>query len=207
MNVSAKGFGQPDIVQQVANALQETGLDAHSLRLEITESAAMADAERTRAILIELKALGVRLSLDDFGTGYSSLSYLQRFPVDTLKIDRSFVTGMDQNDGCREIIRTILNLARTLGLDVIAEGTETAAQVGTRCVIVDLAFPGLDLPDLIRRLGEVCASPPRVVAYGSHVDTQTLRAAREAGCDVVLPRSKFVEDLPRELPAWLAGPE
>ena len=129
VNVSAQGFGQPDLVQQVANALQETGLDPHNLRLEITESVAMADAERARTILIELKALGVRISLDDFGTGYSSLSYLQRFPVDTLKIDRSFVVGMDQNNECREIIRTILNLAETLGLDVIAEGTETKAQV------------------------------------------------------------------------------
>jgi diguanylate cyclase (GGDEF)-like protein len=129
VNVSAKGFAQPDIVSQVANTLRETGLHAHNLRLEITESVAMADAERARTVLIELKALGVRLSLDDFGTGYSSLSYLQRFPVDTLKIDRSFVVGMDQNDECSEIIRTILNLARTLGLDVIAEGTETAAQV------------------------------------------------------------------------------
>jgi EAL domain-containing protein (putative c-di-GMP-specific phosphodiesterase class I) len=128
VNVSAKGFGQPDIVQQVANTLKESGLDAHHLRLEVTESVAMADAERARLTLIELKALGVRLSLDDFGTGYSSLSYLQRFPVDTLKIDQSFVAGMDQNDECREIIRTILNLARTLGLDVIAEGTETAEQ-------------------------------------------------------------------------------
>jgi predicted signal transduction protein with EAL and GGDEF domain len=129
VNVSAKGFGQPDIVLQVANTLRETGLDPHALRLEITESVAMADAERARTVLIELKALGVRISLDDFGTGYSSLSYLQRFPVDTLKIDQSFVAGMDRNDECREIIRTILNLARTLGLDVIAEGTETAAQV------------------------------------------------------------------------------
>ena len=128
VNVSAKGFGQPDIVRQVADTLQETGLDAHNLRLEITESVAMADAERARTVLIELKALGVRLSLDDFGTGYSSLSYLQRFPVDTLKIDQSFVAGLDGNDECREIIRMILNLARTLGLDVIAEGTETAAQ-------------------------------------------------------------------------------
>ena len=89
----------------------------------------MADAERARTVLVELKALGVRISLDDFGTGYSSLSYLQGFPVDTLKIDRSFVIGTDRNDECREIIRTIVNLARTLRLDVIAEGAETAAQV------------------------------------------------------------------------------
>jgi EAL domain-containing protein (putative c-di-GMP-specific phosphodiesterase class I) len=129
VNISAQGFGQADIVRQVATALQETGLDPRSLRLEITESVAMADAERARTILTELKALGVRISLDDFGTGYSSLSYLQRFPVDMLKIDQSFVVGMDQNNECREIIRTILNLAATLGLDVIAEGTETAAQV------------------------------------------------------------------------------
>jgi len=129
VNISAHGFGQSDIVQQVANTLQETGLDPPSLRLEITESVAMANAERARAILLDLRALGVRTSLDDFGTGYSSLSYLQRFPVDTLKIDRSFVAGMDQNEECREIIRTIVNLAQTLRLDVVAEGTETAAQV------------------------------------------------------------------------------
>ena len=89
----------------------------------------MADAERARLVLADLKALGVRISLDDFGTGYSSLSYLQRFPVDTLKIERSFVSEMDRNEGCREIVRTVMNLARTLGLEVIAEGTETAAQV------------------------------------------------------------------------------
>jgi predicted signal transduction protein with EAL and GGDEF domain len=130
VNISAQGFGQADIVRQVEQALRESRLDPARLRLEITESAAMADAERARAILGELKALGVRLSLDDFGTGYSSLSYLQRFPVDTLKIDRSFVIGMDQNDECRQIVGTILHQARTLKLDVVAEGTETTAQVG-----------------------------------------------------------------------------
>jgi diguanylate cyclase (GGDEF)-like protein len=129
VNISAQGFSRPDLVAHVAKTLQDTGLEPRSLRLEITESVAMADAERTRTILIDLKALGVRISLDDFGTGYSSFSYLQRFPVDTLKIDRSFVCGIDQNDECREIIRTILNLARTLRLDVVAEGTETAEQV------------------------------------------------------------------------------
>ncbi len=128
VNISAKGFGRPDLVQLVASTLQDTGLDPRALRLEITESVAMADAERTRAILTEIRALGVRISLDDFGTGYSSLSYLQAFPVDTLKIDRSFVVAMDQHAECREIIRTIMSLAQTLGLDVIAEGAETAAQ-------------------------------------------------------------------------------
>jgi predicted signal transduction protein with EAL and GGDEF domain len=129
VNISAQSFGQPDVVQRVAATLQETGLEPWQLRLEITESAAMADAERARMVLADLKALGIRISLDDFGTGYSSLSYLQRFPVDTLKIDRSFVSGMDRNDGCREIVRAVMNLARTLGLEVIAEGTETAEQV------------------------------------------------------------------------------
>ena len=129
VNISAQGFRQADVVRGVADALEETGLDPHSLRLEITESVAMADAERARTILTELKALGLRISLDDFGTGYSSLSYLQRFPVDVLNIDQSFVAGMDQNHECREIVRTIVNLAAILGLDVVAEGTETAAQV------------------------------------------------------------------------------
>ena len=106
----------------------------------------------------------------------------------------------------------IAGTARGLGLEVrqvrVADRLpETAAQVRTRCVVVDLAFPGLDLPDLIRRLSEACDPPPRVVAYGSHVDAASLSAAREAGCRPALPRSKFVEDLPRELPAWLAGPE
>jgi EAL domain-containing protein (putative c-di-GMP-specific phosphodiesterase class I) len=99
------------------------------LRLEVTESVAMADAERARVVLAELKALGVRISLDDFGTGYSSLSYLQRLPVDTLKIDRSFVVAMEQNAECREIVRTVLNLAATLELEAIAEGAETAREI------------------------------------------------------------------------------
>jgi predicted signal transduction protein with EAL and GGDEF domain len=128
VNISARSFAQPDLVRHVTDTLRDTGLEPHSLRLEITESAAMADAERARGLLVDLKALGVRLSLDDFGTGFSSLSYLQRFPVDTLKIDQSFVARSDQLD-CREIIRTILNLARTLDLDVIAEGAETQGQV------------------------------------------------------------------------------
>ena len=103
----------------------------------------------------------------------------------------------------------IAGTARTLGLEVRQVRTadqlsELATRLQARCVIVDLAFPGLDLPDLMRRLGETGA--PRVVAYGAHVDPESLRAARAAGCAPVLPRSKFVEDLPRELAGWLAGP-
>jgi diguanylate cyclase (GGDEF)-like protein len=129
VNISGLGFGRPDLAGQVAKTLADTGLDPRRLRIEITEGVAMADAERTRTTLMELRALGMCVSLDDFGTGYSSLSYLQRLPVDTLKIDRSFVHGLDDGDECREIIQTIVNLARTLRLDVVAEGAETAEQV------------------------------------------------------------------------------
>lgn len=100
--------------------------------------------------------------------------------------------------------------ARALGLTVTPVRTverllEVARQDTPSCVLIDLAFPGLVLADLFRGLGEACPAPPRVVAFGSHVDAAGLRAAREAGCDPVLPRSKFVEELPRALPEWLAS--
>ena len=103
----------------------------------------------------------------------------------------------------------IAGTARTLGLEVrqvraLDRLPDLAGRLQARCVIVDLAYPGLDLPELMRRLGETGA-PPRVVAYGSHVDAESLRAARVAGCAPVLPRSKFVEDLSHELAGWLAG--
>ena len=103
----------------------------------------------------------------------------------------------------------VTGTARDLGLVVkptrsVEALVALARQHRPRCVLVDLANPGLDLGELFRRLAEACPPPPRVVAYGSHVDTATLRAARAAGCEPVLPRSKFVEDLPRELPRWLA---
>src|SRR5262245_38413823 len=105
----------------------------------------------------------------------------------------------------------VTGTARALGLSVRAARSvdgllELAREQPPACVIVDLAHPGLSLPDLIRQLGELGDARPRVVAYGSHVDAAGLRAAREAGCDLVLPRSKFVEDLPGSLPAWLAAP-
>jgi CheY-like chemotaxis protein len=112
---------------------------------------------------------------------------------------------------CDDLIFTsrITGTARGLGLTVRAARSgealvELARQAPPRGVLIDLSNPGLVLPELLRRLAEVCPTMPRVVAYGSHVDTATLRAAREAGCDPVLPRSKFVEELPRALPGWLA---
>ena len=129
VNLSAKEFGQPDVVENVRRVLAETGLSPQSLRLEITESATMGDIERVISVLNQLRALGVRISIDDFGTGYSSLSYLRRFPIDTLKIDRSFVKALDSDGESREIVRTIMSLAENLKMDVIAEGTETEAQI------------------------------------------------------------------------------
>ncbi|MEZ5288169.1 MAG: EAL domain-containing protein [Vicinamibacterales bacterium] len=129
VNLSAKSFAQASLVEQVAAALRLTGFPPSSLRLEITESTAIDDVERARHVLTELRELGVRVSIDDFGTGYCALSYLQAFPLDALKIDRSFVIGLGQGGGQREIVQLVIALASTLGLDVIAEGTETEAQV------------------------------------------------------------------------------
>jgi predicted signal transduction protein with EAL and GGDEF domain len=128
VNFSAKQFIQPDLVEQVAAILRETGLDPRSLKIEFTESVAMQDAERTTRILNEFKALGLYTSIDDFGTGYSSLSYLSRLPLDILKLDRTFVSGMDKNKESRHIVHTIISLAHNLGMDVVAEGIETLAQ-------------------------------------------------------------------------------
>ncbi|MGH7571486.1 MAG: putative bifunctional diguanylate cyclase/phosphodiesterase, partial [Gemmatimonadota bacterium] len=129
VNFSARQFAMPDFDRLVLEVLRETGLPSEALRLEVTENAAMDDARHTQAVFTRLKDAGVRISIDDFGTGFSSLAYLKRFPVDTLKIDRSFIAAVEHDVESREIVRTIMGLARTLRLDVIAEGTETLAQV------------------------------------------------------------------------------
>jgi diguanylate cyclase (GGDEF)-like protein len=128
VNLSGKQFMQPDLLEQMREVLQRTGLDPRSLKLEITESVVMENIEMATRTLEQLRALGVELSIDDFGTGYSSLSYLQRFPVSTLKIDRSFISRMTENEGTAEIVRTIMKLAQNLGMDVVAEGVETERQ-------------------------------------------------------------------------------
>ncbi len=129
VNLSAKAFAQEALVQRVSDMLQATGCPATSLRLEITEGAAIKDAARARVVLAQLRQIGVRISLDDFGTGYSSLSYLQSLPLDVLKIDRSFVAGIGTDKDKGEIVKLIVGLARTLKLEIVAEGTETEAQV------------------------------------------------------------------------------
>jgi EAL domain-containing protein (putative c-di-GMP-specific phosphodiesterase class I) len=129
VNLSAKQFAQPNLVDEVRRTLIETKLAASRLRLEITESVIMGKAQTSIDMLSQLKALGVQLSIDDFGTGYSSLSYLHRFPVDILKIDRSFVSGMGIDKESTGIVETILTLAEKLDKKVVAEGVETAQQL------------------------------------------------------------------------------
>lgn len=129
VNISPKQFAESDLASQIGQLLQQGGMDPRCVDLEITETIAMADAERSGGVLSQLKALGVGLDIDDFGTGYSSLSRLQRFPVDTLKIDRAFVSHMDSDPETHEIVRIIVMLAHNLGLKVVAEGVETQGQL------------------------------------------------------------------------------
>ncbi len=128
VNLSPVHFRRGDVIGTVTNALAESGLPAHRLELEITENVLIDDTERARSVLDELKKIGVNLAMDDFGTGYSSLGYLQRFSFDRLKIDRSFVAAMPTDSGSRSIVQAILGLARALGVEVTAEGVETAEQ-------------------------------------------------------------------------------
>ena len=129
VNISGKHFAEADLVGQIEQILIETQVNPHCLKLEITESAVMENAENAIAMLKQLKDLDLQLSIDDFGTGYSSLSYLHRFPTDTLKVDRSFVGAMEEGSENGEIVKTIVALAKTLNLDVVAEGIETVEQL------------------------------------------------------------------------------
>ncbi|MDP3438895.1 MAG: bifunctional diguanylate cyclase/phosphodiesterase, partial [Azonexus sp.] len=129
VNISGRQFRDGKLINDVRHILQTTGLAAAQLELEITESILIEDASAAGKTLVELAALGVRLAIDDFGTGYSSLSYLRRFPINTLKIDRSFVTEMESSPDAVAIVKTIISLADNLGLEIVAEGVETAGQL------------------------------------------------------------------------------
>jgi diguanylate cyclase (GGDEF)-like protein/PAS domain S-box-containing protein len=128
INISTVELRSKDFVQGVRAVLHETGLDARYLEFELTETALMQDPASTIAVLHALKDIGVRLTLDDFGTGYSSLSYLKRFPIDALKIDKSFVRGLCTNAGDANIVSAVINMGKSFGLRVIAEGVETREQ-------------------------------------------------------------------------------
>lgn len=129
VNFSGKQFSQPDLIKQIDQILQETELNGSSLKLEITESVLIENAESAAAMLLQLKSLGIQVYIDDFGTGYSSLNYLHRFPIDALKIDRSFISRMGVSNENSEIVQTIITMAHNLSMSVVAEGIETAEQL------------------------------------------------------------------------------
>jgi diguanylate cyclase (GGDEF)-like protein/PAS domain S-box-containing protein len=129
VNLSGKQFSQTDFIEEIEKIINDTTINSRSLKLEITESILIENAQSVSAILVKLQALGIRLSIDDFGTGYSSLSYLHQFPIDTIKIDGSFINNVDIDVEKIEIVRTIVGLAWNLGMDVVAEGVETNKQM------------------------------------------------------------------------------
>jgi EAL domain-containing protein (putative c-di-GMP-specific phosphodiesterase class I) len=129
VNLSARQFAEPGLVREIARVLEETGMPPESLDIEITETLVMEDVEGAIRTMCEMKRMGLKLSIDDFGTGYSSLAYLRRFPVDVLKIDRSFVRDIPFSQDGAAMVSAIIELARGLHMRVIAEGVETAAQL------------------------------------------------------------------------------
>jgi EAL domain-containing protein (putative c-di-GMP-specific phosphodiesterase class I) len=144
VNLSVKQFSQPDLIEYIDQVLAESHLDGSSLKLEITESVLIENSDSVTAMLVQLRARNIDLCIDDFGTGYSSLSYLHRFPTNTLKIDRSFVSRMGADFALgkgaidpTEIVRSIVTLSHNLGMDVVAEGVEEASQLsilkGLKC--------------------------------------------------------------------------
>jgi EAL domain-containing protein (putative c-di-GMP-specific phosphodiesterase class I) len=133
VNLSARQFQRQDLLAEVEAALRDTGLPAAALELEITETLAMQDTLATLETLRRIRAIGVRVSIDDFGTGHSSLAYLRRFPLDTLKVDRSFIEDVGTDPAAAAIVTAIIEMARSLGLRVVAEGVETQAQHDVLC--------------------------------------------------------------------------
>jgi EAL domain-containing protein (putative c-di-GMP-specific phosphodiesterase class I) len=129
MNVAARQFESPDFAKTVAKALADHGLSGNDLELEITEGVLMRDSERMRGTFTELRKLGIRMTIDDFGTGYSALAYLKRFPISAVKIDRSLLGNLAHDERNRELVVAVIAFARSLRLDVVAEGVETTQQV------------------------------------------------------------------------------
>jgi EAL domain-containing protein (putative c-di-GMP-specific phosphodiesterase class I) len=128
VNLSVRQFGDPDLLDDIATVLKNTGMAPHLLELEITEGMVVQNPTQAIKLLTAIKALGVRLAIDDFGTGYSSLGQLKNFPIDTLKVDRSFIRDIATNAGDKAITEAIIAMGKTLSLTVVAEGVETLEQ-------------------------------------------------------------------------------
>jgi len=183
VNISAVQFWRGDLYETVARAIEETGIAAHRLELEITETAMMEYPELVSEKIFALKRLGVRVALDDFGTGYSSLSYLNRFAVDTLKVDRSFVQAIPADRSVCVMVSAIVNLARSLGLTVVVEGTETEEQIAWLSALGPIEAQGFlfsrpvpveGVPALIERFG-VCSAPQPAGAHAGREDRRDER--------------------------------
>jgi len=162
VNLSARQFEQPDLVDMVEEILRETGLDPNWLNLELTESTIIRNHEYASQTLRQLKELGITIAIDDFGTGYSSLSYLCRFPLDALKVDRSFITSLTDSAKDQAVVKGLIDLAHDLDLDVVAEGVETDAQEASLrslgCNIIQgflfsPPVPSAELDSLMERAG------------------------------------------------------
>lgn len=165
VNVSPREFHEPGFIPQVVRILTETGVDPTRVRLEITENATIGDGDHAVSLLRELRGLGLQLSVDDFGTGYSSLSYLHQFPLNVLKIDRAFVKNVVESSESRDVINSILSLARSMGLEVVAEGAESGDQVaelkrlGCDCVQGFALYRPADVDAITKMLAGTCAVP------------------------------------------------
>jgi EAL domain-containing protein (putative c-di-GMP-specific phosphodiesterase class I) len=150
INLSARQFQHPQIVEHIRGALAETGVDPSSVEVEITESSAMQNVDHAVFTLRELKALGISLAMDDFGTGYSSLNYLKRFPIDLLKLDQTFVRDVTTDERDAAIVGAVIAMAHRLGLKVIAEGVETEEQLeylrGEQCDYIQGFLYSVPLP-------------------------------------------------------------
>jgi len=183
VNIAPKQFETRTLVNCVGEILQETGLDPRLLDLEVTENLTMQDAAQASDILHDLTALGVSISLDDFGTGYSSLSYLHRFPIRTLKIDRSFIAQIETCKESREIVQTIVALGHGLGMKVIAEGIENAAQMELlRSLGCDFGQGYLfSRPARAEQVSEMLTARQLGGTLGPHAETETEQSIRSAG--------------------------
>lgn len=177
VNISPVQFWRGDLIETISQALQDTGIDASRLELEITETAMMEYPELVSEKIVALKKLGIRIALDDFGTGYSSLSYLHRFSVDTLKVDRSFVQAIPNDRSVCVMVSSIVHLARSLGLTVVVEGTETEEQIAWLSALGEIEAQGF----LFSRPVPADAIPALIARYGVYGGGSSGGALRAAG--------------------------